>query len=47
MSFLTRTARFVLRSRSIAVDIRYVLRVTEKFAGAHHLLHEMGASVSN
>ncbi|MCW5896059.1 MAG: S46 family peptidase [Bacteroidetes bacterium] len=34
-------------SRSIAVDIRYVLWVTEKFAGAHHLLNEMGVSVSN
>ncbi len=29
-------------SRSIAVDIRYVLWVTEKFAGAEHLLKEMG-----
>ena len=29
-------------SRSIAVDIRYVLWVTEKFAGAGHLLEEMG-----
>lgn len=34
-------------SRSIAVDIRYVLWVTEKFADAHHLLNEMGVSVSN
>jgi hypothetical protein len=29
-------------SRSIAVDIRYVLWVTDKFAGAEHLLKEMG-----
>ena len=29
-------------SRSIAVDIRYVLWVTEKFAGAGYLLEEMG-----
>jgi hypothetical protein len=29
-------------SRSIAVDIRYVLWVTEKFAGAEYLLKEMG-----
>jgi len=29
-------------SRSIAVDIRYVLWVTEKIGGAVHLLHEMG-----
>jgi hypothetical protein len=29
-------------SRSIAVDIRYVLWVTEKFAGATYLLKEMG-----
>lgn len=29
-------------SRSIAVDIRYVLWVTQKFAGADHLLREMG-----
>ncbi len=29
-------------SRSIAVDIRYVLWVTQKFAGADHLLQEMG-----
>ncbi len=29
-------------SRSIAVDIRYVLWVTEKFAGAEFLLKEMG-----
>lgn len=28
-------------SRSIAVDIRYVLWVTQKFAGAQHLLDEM------
>ncbi len=30
-------------SRSIAVDIRYVLWVTQKFAGAQWLLDEMGA----
>lgn len=29
-------------SRSIAVDIRYVLWVTQKFSGAEHLLREMG-----
>jgi hypothetical protein len=29
-------------SRSIAVDIRYVLWVTQKVAGADHLLNEMG-----
>ena len=29
-------------SRSIAVDIRYVLWVTQKFGGADHLLEEMG-----
>ncbi|MBI5020707.1 MAG: S46 family peptidase [Ignavibacteriales bacterium] len=29
-------------SRSIAVDIRYVLWITDKFAGAEHLLKEMG-----
>jgi len=29
-------------SRSIAVDIRYVLWITEKFAEAEHLLKEMG-----
>ena len=29
-------------SRSIAVDIRYVLWVTEKYGGASYLLHEMG-----
>ncbi len=28
--------------RTIGVDIRYVLFVTEKFAGAHHLIKEMG-----
>jgi UDP-2,3-diacylglucosamine pyrophosphatase LpxH len=28
--------------RSISVDIRYVLFITEKLAGAHHLLKEMG-----
>ncbi len=28
--------------REINVDIRYVLFVTEKFSGAHHLLEEMG-----
>ena len=28
-------------SRSIAVDIRYVLWVTQKFAGADYLLEEM------
>jgi hypothetical protein len=28
--------------REINVDIRYVLFVTEKFSGAHHLLKEMG-----
>lgn len=31
-------------SRSIAVDIRYVLWVTEKIGGADHLLKEMGVS---
>ncbi|MGD9489043.1 MAG: S46 family peptidase [Calditrichaceae bacterium] len=29
-------------SRSIGVDIRYVLWITQKFAGAQHLLDEMG-----
>ena len=29
-------------SRSIAVDIRYVLWVTQKFGGADYLLKEMG-----
>jgi hypothetical protein len=29
-------------SRSIAVDIRYVLWVTEKVGGAHHILKELG-----
>jgi hypothetical protein len=29
-------------SRSIAVDIRYVLWITQKFGGAEHLLKEMG-----
>ncbi|MBC7360969.1 MAG: S46 family peptidase [Candidatus Aminicenantes bacterium] len=28
--------------RSISVDIRYVLFITEKFSGAHHLMEEMG-----
>lgn len=28
--------------RSISVDIRYVLFITEKFSGAHHLVKEMG-----
>ncbi|MGB9906779.1 MAG: S46 family peptidase [Candidatus Saccharicenans sp.] len=28
--------------RSISVDIRYVLFITEKFSGAHHLIKEMG-----
>jgi len=28
--------------RSISVDIRYVLFVTEKFSGATHLILEMG-----
>ena len=28
--------------RSISVDIRYVLFITEKFSGAHYLLKEMG-----
>ncbi|KAA3614578.1 MAG: S46 family peptidase [Calditrichaeota bacterium] len=28
--------------RTISVDIRYVMFITEKFAGAHHLLKEMG-----
>jgi hypothetical protein len=32
-------------SRSIAVDIRYVLWVTEKFAGADYLLEEMNILV--
>lgn len=31
-------------SRSIAVDIRYVLWVTQKVAGAEHLLEEMGVT---
>lgn len=31
-------------SRSIAVDIRYVLWVTQKFGGADHLLAEMGVN---
>ena len=31
-------------SRSIAVDIRYVLWVTQKFGGAEYLLEEMGVS---
>ncbi|MCC6550273.1 MAG: S46 family peptidase [Ignavibacteriaceae bacterium] len=31
-------------SRSIAVDIRYVLWVTQKFGGADHLLTEMGVN---
>ena len=30
--------------RSISVDIRYVLFITEKFSGAHHLMEEMGLS---
>ncbi len=34
-------------SRSIGVDIRYVLWVTEKFAGAGFLLDEMGVARSN
>ena len=29
-------------SRSIAVDIRYVLWVTEKVGGATHILNELG-----
>ncbi|UCE07524.1 MAG: S46 family peptidase, partial [bacterium] len=29
-------------SRSIAVDIRYVLWITQKFGGAEYLLEEMG-----
>ncbi|MDZ7268907.1 MAG: S46 family peptidase [candidate division KSB1 bacterium] len=33
-------------SRSIAVDIRYVLWVTQKFAGADYLLQEMGITPS-
>jgi len=33
-------------SRSIAVDIRYVLWITEKFGKAFHLLEEMGVSTS-
>ena len=32
-------------SRSIAVDIRYVLWVTQKFAGAEYLLEEMNVSL--
>jgi hypothetical protein len=32
-------------SRSIAVDIRYVLWVTQKFGGADYLLQEMGVPV--
>jgi len=28
--------------RSISVDIRYVLFVTEKFSGAHHIIEELG-----
>lgn len=32
-------------SRSIGVDIRYVLWITEKFAGADFLLEEMGISI--
>jgi hypothetical protein len=31
-------------SRSIAVDIRYVLWVTEKVGGADHILHELGVT---
>ncbi|MGB9764020.1 MAG: S46 family peptidase [Candidatus Saccharicenans sp.] len=31
--------------RSISVDIRYVLFITEKFSGAHFLLEEMGLAV--
>lgn len=34
-------------SRSIAVDIRFVLWVTEKFGGAVHVLEEMGVPLSN
>jgi hypothetical protein len=33
-------------SRSIAVDIRYVLWITQKFGGATHLLEEMGVTVN-
>jgi hypothetical protein len=29
--------------RTISVDIRYVLFITDKFSGAHHLLKEMNA----
>ncbi len=32
-------------SRSIAVDIRYVLWVTQKFAGADYLLKEMNIPI--
>lgn len=32
--------------RSISVDIRYVLFITEKFSGAHHLLKEIGLNGS-
>lgn len=32
-------------SRSIAVDIRYVLWITHKFGGADHLLKEMGVTI--
>jgi hypothetical protein len=31
-------------SRSIGVDIRYILWILEKYAGANYLLHEMGIS---
>jgi hypothetical protein len=31
-------------SRSIAVDVRYILWVTEKFAGAEHLMKEIGVN---
>lgn len=34
-------------SRSIGVDIRYVLWITQKFGGAQYLLHEMGVEDKN
>ncbi len=34
-------------SRSIGVDIRYILWLTQKFSGANYLLNEMGISTNN
>jgi hypothetical protein len=39
---MTGDCSIIRLQRTIVVDIRYVLFITEQFAGANHLLKEMG-----